>query len=573
MNLKPFFILFTISSIFVSAARADDSGSKAAADAALASARQQNSVLEKRIRLLEQRAQSETAGASDILAKQNEMFEERMRFLTQQESLMKPAASNNTLDFTKGPHESRNDVLIENSHKAYLALDGLAASVAKELECAGKNIVLYGPGQPEALLSVRTFHDQLAVLRSRLQSVLEAEAPTAPDRAAQGAGPSVYSVGALAGPVQQSVLDLIAFFRSGGLGVRGDMSADDQGLTASIASAAVSAGCLVYWPDQYAANPYNPSSRIMAALNGLADLNDSGGAAGKAPGLQQRIRTLRTELRRSELMSEGLAQKVEKQEFLLAEATKRAEFLRGRIDWITDHIKDERNATIQAKLNSTFDKSWNDLESAVRKQLTLRPPQTIEQQNAAGEMLKNLDLLKTRTDWLAQYVKDEKDLVLQDKLKKELSSSWDELGTATKNLEGLTVSVPRAEEPDEREQQRWDRYSSELKELIGTTTAASEAYTTFRGAALDGTSGSSPLSRMLRAEALRDLTFDDKFQERPGATIVQLKLQKLAGTYVTADDREDFSGGVVLSYVQYEPNGKVKKSGVRSAYAGFKSNK
>jgi hypothetical protein len=78
---------------------------------------------------------------------------------------------------------------------------------------------------------------------------------------------------------------------------------------------------------------------------------------------------------------------------------------------------------------------------------------------------------------------------------------------------------------------------------------------------------------MLRAEALRDLTFDDKFQERPGATIVQLKLQKLAGTYVTADDREDFSGGVVMSYVQYEPNGKVKKSGVRSAYAGFKSNK
>ena len=283
MIVKSLFIFFTISSMVISPARADDSGSKAAADAALASARQQNSALEKRIRLLEQRTQNETAGISDILAKQNEMFEERMRFLTQQEGPLKPPAANNTLDFTKGPHESRNDVLIENSHKAYLALDGLAASVAKELECAGKNVVLHGPGQPEALLSVRTFHDQLAVLRSRLQSVLDAEAPTAPDKAAQGAGPSVYSVGALAGPVQQSVLDLIAFFRAGGLGARGDMSSDDQGLTASIASAAVTAGCLVYWPDQYATNPYNPSSQIMAALNGLADLNDSGGTAGKPP--------------------------------------------------------------------------------------------------------------------------------------------------------------------------------------------------------------------------------------------------------------------------------------------------
>lgn len=573
MSLRASLILFTISSMAAPPARGDDPAGKTAADAALASARQQNSVLEKRIRILEQRAQGETAGISDILAKQNEMFAERMRFLTQQESLMKPAAANNTLDFTKGLHESRSDVLIENSHKAYLALDGLAVSIAKELECSGKNVVLYGSAHPEALLSVRTFHDQLGVLRSRLQSIRDAEAPGAPDLAPQNAGPGVYSVAALAGPVEQSVLDLIAFFRSGGLSVSGDASSDEQGLTASIASAAVMAGCLVYWPDQYATNPYNPSSQIMAALNDLADLNDSGGATGKPPGLQQKIRALRIDLRRSELMSEGLGQKIQKQEFLLTEAIKRTEFLRGHIDWLADHIKDERNATIQAKLNSTFDKSWNDLESAVRKQLTLPPPQTIEKQNAAGEMLKNLDLLKTRTDWLAQYVKDEKDLVLQDKVKKELASSWDELETAVRNLEGLTASVPRAEEPDEREQQRWDKYSSELKELIGTTTAASEAYTMFRGAALDGAAGSSPLSRMLRAEALRDLTFDDKFQERPGATIVQLKLQKLAGTYVTGDDREDFSGGVVLSYVQYEPNGRVKKSGVRSAYSGFKSNK
>ena len=182
-----------------------------------------------------------------------------------------------------------------------------------------------------------------------------------------------------------------------------------------------------------------------------------------------------------------------------------------------------------------------------------------------------MDLLKTRADWLAQYVRDDKDLALQDKLKRVLTVDWDQLEAAIKSYQALSVSAPQVLETDQNELLRWDRYSAELKELISATMAASEAYSTFRTALLDGSSGTSPMSRMLRAEALRDLTFDDKFQERAGSSVVQLKLQRLTGTRIipnaARNDKEMYSGGVVLSFLQYEPNGRVKNSGVFTTYA------
>ena len=129
-----------------------------------------------------------------------------------------------------------------------------------------------------------------------------------------------------------------------------------------------------------------------------------------------------------------------------------------------------------------------------------------------------MDLLKSRADWLAQYVRDEKDLALQDKLKRVLSGNWEQHEAAIKNLQTLSASTPQALEADRIEQRRWERYAAKLKDLIGVASGASEAYNAFRTALLDGSSGVSPLSRMLRAEALRDLTFDEKFQERPGSS-------------------------------------------------------
>jgi hypothetical protein len=91
---------------------------------------------------------------------------------------------------------------------------------------------------------------------------------------------------------------------------------------------------------------------------------------------------------------------------------------------------------------------------------------------------------------------------------------------------------------------------------------------------LNTDAGTTPLQELLRAESLRDLTFDENFRERPGASIVHLKLQKIAGTSrlkLGNNPRAGFSGGVILSFVQYDPNGKVKNSGVETSYEGFRS--
>jgi len=545
----------------------DNSGSSASGPE-LAALRQQKAILEKKVKLLVEQQREKTADP-DPVAMQRELIDEHLRLLIQEQSVLKQPYSQNTPARSREPGGTRDDILIENIHKAYTALNELAPTVAKELNCAGKNVVLYGPAQSDELLSIKVFNDQLDQLSRQLKSVLDIEAPVAPDK--PGAGTSVYGVAAMSGPVLRSVLDLISFFHANSAPRYDDSATDERGLVAIVANAATATGCQVYLPDRFVTNPFNATSQVLAKLQSVADLSDNGGAAGKPAGLQQRIRDLKIELKRSDATILDLSQKIEDEQTRLDDATKRADFLKVRVDWLSSHIKDERNASLQIKLNQTFDKSWNDLDTAVKKQLASTLPQTMEDQSKINDALKRLDLLKSRTDWLSQYVKDEKDLALQDRLKGILSNTWTELEAAVKTLEAAVVSVPKAIEPSQRERQRWDKYSTELKELISTTTAASEAYTTFRGALLDGSSGESPLSRMLRAEALRDLTFDEKFQERAGATVVQLTLQKLAGTYVTTEQREDFSGGVVLSYVQYEPNGKLKKSGVHTVYSGFKS--
>jgi hypothetical protein len=549
---------------------AQDTGGKTMPDPELAALRQQNEMLEKKVKLLTEQQHREKSDDLDPVAKQTELIEQRLKLLVQQQSFLsqQPITQNKIADSTRWAG-TRDGILIENVHKAYTALNDLAPAVAKEFDCAGKNIVLYGPAQSDELLSVKVFNDQLDQLRNRLEQVLTIGAPAAPDK--PGADTSVYGVAALSGPVLRSVLDLISFFHSNTAPAYDESIADEKGLVAIMANAATAGGCKVYLPDQFVNNPFNSASQVTAKLQSVADLSDNAGIAGKAPGLQQRIRELRIELKRSDSMSLTLSEKIEDEETMLSDASKRVDFLKGRVDWVSLHIKDGRNAALQTKLNQTFDKSWSDLDAAVKRQLASTLPQTMEDQNKVNESVKRLDLLKTRADWLAQYVKDEKDLALQDKMKHILATSWEDLETAVKALEAAAVSVPKAIEPKRREQQRWDKYSADLKELIATATAASEAYTTFRGALLDGSSGRSPLSRMLRAEALRDLIFDEKFQERPGATVVQLTLQQLAGTSHLEERVEDFSGGVVLSFIQYEPNGKLKKSGVHTVYSGFKS--
>jgi hypothetical protein len=536
-----------------------------ALDPELSALQKQNAILEERIRLLTQQQQLETLNYPDPLAAQNELIRQRSRLMAQQQTLVRLSAGRATI--TTYP-ERREDVTIESVRMAYQSLAGIAPDVAKALACGGKNVVIYGPAQSEALLSVRTFNTQIETLRARLKSILDLRAPTAPDATGTPASPGVYGVGALGAPVLQSVLDLTALFQAHTLSPA-DLPAEDSAVLATVANSATAQGCVVYWPDQYAANPYNPASQVMASLQTLADLNDN--TDPKTAGFQLRLSVLKTELKRAQTMSENLSTKIASTNAKLNEAAKRVDSVRQQIDFISSHIKDEKSSALQEKLNKTFEKAWEELEAAIRRQLGSGLPATIEDQNRVGEMSKRMDLLKTRADWLAQYVRDDKDLLLQDKLKRVLSNDWDQLEAAVRAHQALTASTVASVEADQAEQRRWDRYAADLKELIGVTSSASEAYSTFRTALLDGSSGTSPLSRLLRAETLRDLTFDEKFQERAGSSVVQLKLQRLTGTHTIPNpqknDKETYSGGVVLSFMQYEPNGKLKNSGVFTGYA------
>ena len=540
---------------------ADQRSAKTTSDPGLSALEKQNAILEERIKLLTQQQEP------DPLVVQTEALAQRIKLMNQEQTLQSLATRN----IPRRVEADRKEDAIESTRLAFTALAGIAPEVAKAFGCEGKNIVLYGETQSDALLSVTTFRSQLDLLRARLKSVLDLHAPAMPGQ--QNPGSGVFGVSSLSAAVLQSVLDLISFFHGGEAAGPASIPVDDAGLVALVAKAATSQGCQVYWPDQYSANPYNPHSQVMASLQSLAELNDNGGDAAKPVGLQLRLQALRIELKRSESMSLASSQKIEVEQSKITQGANKVDALRAQIDFLSGHISDQKNAVLQDKLNKTFEKSWEELEAAVKKQLKSDLPGTIEEQGRLGEMSKRLDVLKTRTDWLSQYVKDEKDATIQDKLKRELSGYWDQLDVAVKAQQTLNASLPQAIETDVQEKRRWDKYSSELRELIGTTSAASEAYTTFRGALLDSNSGTSALNRMLKAEALRDLTFDDKLQERSGASIVQLRLQRLTGSKITKagfKETESFSGGVVLSFIQYEPSGKVKNSGVYTAYSGFK---
>ena len=502
------------------------------------------------------------------LQEQNAILEQRIKLISQQQTLLRPPSSR----APEAVAERYDNATIESLRGAYTALAGVAPEVAKDLACTGKNVILYGPAQSETLFELRTFTAQLESLRASMKGVLDAPAPQAPDQP----GATAAVVPGSSGAVLRSVLDIVSLFRSG-TPAAPDVPVDERGVVALVAKAATSQGCLVYWPDQFSINPFSPASQLSNALRSIADLNDNGGGAGKPPGLQQKLVNLRKELKRAEAMSQTAMAKIEKEQAKLTEAAAKTAAIRSQVTFIAGHVKDVKDATTQGRLNKTFEKSWQELEVSIDRQLASKLPGTIEDVGRMSEMSKRLEVLKARTDFLSQYVADEKDIALQDKLKRFLTLAWDQLDVASKAEQGLAASVPRGIEPDLADRGRWEKYSSDIKDHIRAAAGAEEAYSTFRGALFDGGNGSSPLNRLLRAEALRDLTFDEKLQERAGSSIVQLKVQRLTGTRMVPSpaassnkEKDSFSGGVVLSFMQYAPNGQLKNSGVYTAYTGFK---
>lgn len=585
MNVVSPRALLALTLVAVTSTGAQDKGRQTASDPELGILQQQNALLEERIKSLTLRQQFEKLDHPDPGSAQNEILDQRIRMMTEERGLLKPPLQQSVPRTT----EVQDHTTIEGARIAYTALTGLAPAIAKDLACSGKNVVLYGTTLSDSLVSLKLFMDQSEALRSRMKALLDTPGPTAPPAteptsAAPASGPAAASVAtsapaatsvpaASAGPVLQAVTDLISLLNTSQRLPHDDVSGDEGGAIAAVMNAAAAQGCIVYWPDQYAVNPFKVDSQLTALLQNLADVNDSAGSAGKTAGLQQHIRTMRSELRRADAMVDSIAEKIEKEQSKLSDASTHLEAVKVRVDWISQHIRDDKDAALQSKLNKTFERSWEEFESAVKKQLASKLPQTMEEQGRLSEMSKRVDVLKTQTELLSRYVRDEKDLMLQDKVKRSLASAWEELDASVKALQAITVSVPRAIEADQKEQKRWQRYTQELKEFIGIITAASNAYSAFRGALLDSRSGASALTRMLRAEAFRDLAFDEKLQERQGSTIVQIRLQKLTGSVsrTRPDVKESYSGGVVLSFFQYEPNGKLKNSGVHTAYTGFQN--
>ena len=298
----------------------------------------------------------------------------------------------------------------------------------------------------------------------------------------------------------------------------------------------------------------------MASLQAIASLNDA--PSGQPPGLQQRVQALRIEIERADGIRAELQHRIIAEQARLMHASDQIDELKAEIELISAHIVDQKNTAIQQKLNRTFEKSWEEADAAVHKQLASALPGTLEEQNKQGEMTRRVEVLKTRTDWLSHFVKDEQDLAIQDKLKRFLMARWDLYEDAAKRKQELLTAVPKAVEPLSTELLRWDRYDAELKHLTNAFNSASDAYSTFRGALLNASSGSSPLSGMLRAEALRNLMFDDALQQRPETSIIQLVAQRVT---ITRGNR--LENGYAVSFVQYEPNGKLKNAGSRTVSA------
>ncbi len=463
---------------------------------------------------------------------------------------------------------------VENDRLAYAAVARVASVVAAELACKGQTIAFYQKTQPEELLTLRAFTDQLNTLASRMKTIAELPMPGVPTGTVSPVGSS-FSPASLPGPVLQPVHDLVSILHTG-TAPSPESSLDDTGIMTSVAKAAIQTGCTVYWPEQYVASPFNSTSPIMRTLQQMADTFDNGMATGKPAGLQQRAAALAADLIRAENRVADLQRTIDIDNEKLSLASSRVNSLRDRLDWISKHVTNARDPQLQSKLNTSFNSSWDELERAIRRQLALDVPQTIEGQDRLSEMLKKLDLLKDRTDKLAEYVKDTKDVALQEQLKNAMASVWHDLDAAEGALLAMSSSVPQSNFTVRDQKYVWDRYVADLKSLIAVTTATTDGYSTFRQALLQGGSAPSPLNRMLRAESMRDLAFDERFQAKTGATIVQIKIQKLGGSSRVIknsvfDTKEGFSGGVVLSYVQYEPNGKIRRSGVHSAYRGLQN--
>ena len=243
----------------------------------------QNAVLQERIKLATGRRELEELNNPDPFAKEVQVLRERIKSLSEASNLQPTGFPRTPANEYEKGTDPKNETYIESVRLAYKSLAGITPDIAKELDCKGKDVVLYGPSQSEALLDYRAFREQLDLLGARLKAVLNIPLPAAPDQSSQPPG-GAGGTASLAIPVFQSVLDLVALIQRPRQPITGGTPLDEGAVISSIASAAAANGCRVFWPDQYAPNPFNSRSRLMASLQSVAELNDNAGIPDKPAG-------------------------------------------------------------------------------------------------------------------------------------------------------------------------------------------------------------------------------------------------------------------------------------------------
>jgi hypothetical protein len=401
---------------------------------------------------------------------------------------------------TAAPDEAPEENSIENERLAYAALARVSAVIAEEIGCkkgqksTGQTVTLYEKSQPEELLTVRSFSDQLDRLQSRMARIAtlpkpvlapasgttpttvhvspaartsaaaaDADADAAGRQAAMAAAEPdgrdgatrVYSASAAVGPLLQPVMDLVSILRTGN-GPPVESTVAEGGVIASVAHAAIANGCTVYWPEQYVANPLT-ATPLMNKLRDIADIHDNSDAPNKPAGLQQRSAELALELKRAQTTVADMQRLTEDEKQEVADITSRINSQRDRMDWISKHSASDRDPATQQLLNESFVRSWKDLEARVTQLLARRAAGTMEDEESLMAFLKNLDLVRARTDTLSTYVRDVKDTQLRDEMKTELALVWKELDAAETRLVACLRTLSNRNAAFRQSRVRWDR--------------------------------------------------------------------------------------------------------------------
>ncbi len=148
----------------------------------MAALQQQNAALEDKIKLLSEQMELVRASQRDPVATQNEIMAQRLRLAMQERSVTKLATGVESTPAPYKPVLTHDEIPIESIRAAYTSVATIAPEVAKALDCAGSNVVLFGPAQSDMLMTLRSFANQIEILKARLSAVVGLPVPAPPGK-------------------------------------------------------------------------------------------------------------------------------------------------------------------------------------------------------------------------------------------------------------------------------------------------------------------------------------------------------------------------------------------------------